>query len=99
MGTMAFVGALPVLRFVWLMDATTAGAIQTAFNLSNALALLVTSWLSDSLGAKRMYQGPHCMGALRLRSASPAEEDAQGPNLRSPGLNVPLPTTGSGIFH
>jgi hypothetical protein len=31
MGTMAFVGALPVLRFVWLMDATTAGAIQTAF--------------------------------------------------------------------
>ncbi|TDG07049.1 MFS transporter [Paraburkholderia guartelaensis] len=55
MGTMAFVGALPVLRSVWHMDATTAGAIQTAFNLSNALALLVTSWLSDSLGAKRMY--------------------------------------------
>ncbi|RZF23339.1 MFS transporter, partial [Paraburkholderia sp. UYCP14C] len=30
MGTMAFAGALPVLRSVWHMDATTAGAIQTA---------------------------------------------------------------------
>lgn len=55
MGTMAFAGALPVLRSDWHMDATTAGAIQTAFNLSNAFALLVSSWLSDSVGAKRMY--------------------------------------------
>ena len=66
MGTMAFVGALPVLRSVWHMDGTTAGAIQTAFNLSNALALLVTSWLSDSLGAKRMYQVSTWAGACAL---------------------------------
>ena len=49
MGTMAFAGALPVLTSVWHMDATTAGAIQTAFNLSNALALLISSWLSDGM--------------------------------------------------
>ncbi len=34
MGAMAFAGALPALRSVWHMDATTAGTIQTAFSLS-----------------------------------------------------------------
>jgi len=48
------------------MDATTAGIIQTAFNLSNALALLVASWLSDSLGAKRMYLVCTWAGAAAL---------------------------------
>ncbi len=66
MGTMAFAGALPVLRSTWHMDATTAGAIQTAFNLSNAVALLVASWLSDSLGARRMYQICLWAGAAAL---------------------------------
>ncbi|WP_263596298.1 MFS transporter [Pandoraea terrae] len=63
---MAFAGALPVLRSVWHMDATTAGAIQTAFNLSNAVALLVASWLSDSLGAKRVYLACTWAGAAAL---------------------------------
>src|SRR5215472_15131311 len=66
MGTMAFAGALPVLRSTWHMDATTAGAIQTAFNLSNAFALLIASWLSDSLGAKRMYLTCTWAGAAAL---------------------------------
>ncbi|MEM5388262.1 MFS transporter [Paraburkholderia phymatum] len=66
MGTMAFAGALPVLRSAWHMDATTAGAIQTAFNLSNAIALLVASWLSDSLGARRMYLVCTWAGAAAL---------------------------------
>jgi MFS family permease len=66
MGTMAFAGALPVLRSAWHMDATTAGTIQTAFALSNALALLVTSWLSDSLGAKRLYLACTWAGAAAL---------------------------------
>lgn len=66
MGTMAFAGALPVLRADWHMDATTAGAIQTAFNLSNAIALLVAAWLSDSLGAKRMYLVCSWAGAVAL---------------------------------
>jgi MFS family permease len=66
MGTMAFAGALPVLRSAWHMDATTAGTIQTAFNLSNAFALLATSWLSDSLGAKRMYLACTWAGAAAL---------------------------------
>jgi MFS family permease len=63
---MAFAGALPALRSTWHMDATTAGAIQTAFNLSNAFALLVTSWLSDSLGARRMYLACTWAGAAAL---------------------------------
>lgn len=66
MGTMAFAGALPVLSSVWHMDATTAGSIQTAFNLSNAFALLITSWLSDTVGAKRMYLFCTWAGAVAL---------------------------------
>lgn len=66
MGTMAFAGALPVLRSAWHMDASTAGTIQTAFNLSNAFALLVTAWLSDSLGAKRVYLASTWAGAVAL---------------------------------
>jgi MFS family permease len=66
LGTMAFAGALPVLRTAWHMDASTAGAIQTAFNLSNAVALLAAAWLCDSIGAKRVYLVCTWTGALAL---------------------------------
>jgi MFS family permease len=66
MGTMAFAGALPVLRSVWHMDAATAGSIQTAFNLANAIALLVAAWLCDSFGARRVYLASTWAGAVAL---------------------------------
>lgn len=66
MGTMAFAGALPVLQHTWQMSAAGAGAIQTAFNLSNALALLVAAWVSDSLGARRVYLWCTWAGVLAL---------------------------------
>ncbi|EMB2344118.1 MFS transporter [Klebsiella pneumoniae] len=52
---MAFAGALPVARNEWHIDAASAGAIQTVFNISSALALFVTSWLSDYYGPRRLY--------------------------------------------
>lgn len=55
MGTMAFAGALPVLTSAWAMDARTAGGIQTALNLANALALFVAAYVSDRFGAQRVY--------------------------------------------
>ncbi|VEB94992.1 putative 3-hydroxyphenylpropionic transporter MhpT [Cedecea lapagei] len=54
-GTMAYAGALPVIRAEWHLDASSAGAIQTAFNIANALGLFSTSWLCDYFGAKRVY--------------------------------------------
>jgi MFS family permease len=63
---MAFAGALPALRVVWNMDASTAGGIQTVFNLSNAIALLAAAWLSDTLGARRVYLFCSWAGALAL---------------------------------
>lgn len=66
MGTMAFAGALPVLRHTWHMSAGTAGTIQTAFNLSNAIALLAAAWLSDSFGAKRVYLWCTWAGTIAL---------------------------------
>ncbi|WP_316155131.1 MFS transporter [Cupriavidus sp. BIC8F] len=66
MGTMAFAGALPVLSREWAMDAATAGAIQTTFNLANALALFVAAYLSDRFGACRIYLFCIWSGALAL---------------------------------
>lgn len=54
-GTMAFAGALPIIRAEWHLDASSAGAIQTVFNISNAIGLFATSWLCDYLGAKKVY--------------------------------------------
>jgi MFS family permease len=48
------------------MSASQAGSIQTAFNLSNALALLVAAWLSDTYGAKRVYLTCTWAGAAAL---------------------------------
>lgn len=66
MGTMVFAGAQPVLRDTWQMSASQAGAIQTVFNLSNALALLVAAWCADAYGAKRVYLVCTWAGAVAL---------------------------------
>ncbi|WP_186116977.1 MFS transporter [Burkholderia gladioli] len=76
MGTMAFVGALPVLREAWHMSASAAGTIQTAFNLSNAFALLAAAWLCDIHGAKLVYltctwAGAVALGAFAFFARSP----------------------------
>lgn len=52
---MAYAGALPYLRQAWDMDGATAGSVQAAYNFANAVSLLVMSWLSDRMGAKRVY--------------------------------------------
>ena len=46
---MAYAGALPYVRAAWGMDAATAGSVQSAYNFSVALALLVASWAADRL--------------------------------------------------
>ena len=53
--TMTYAGSLPFLLEPWAMTATEAGAIQTAHNAAYALSLLVTSWLADRVGAKRVF--------------------------------------------
>ncbi|MGE5516993.1 MAG: MFS transporter [Bacteroidota bacterium] len=52
---MVYAGALPALRDAWQMDAAAAGSVQSAYNFSVALALLVGSWLADRLGARRVF--------------------------------------------
>ncbi len=53
--TMAYAGSLPFLLEPWAMSATEAGSIQAAHNLAYALSLLVTSWLADRIGARRVF--------------------------------------------
>lgn len=55
LGTMAFAGALPVIRSEWQIDAASAGTLQTVFSLSNAFALFAASWLCDYLGPRKVY--------------------------------------------
>lgn len=52
---MMYAGALPALIPAWEMNASQAGLIQTAFNVSYAISLVITGWLSDRLGSKRVF--------------------------------------------
>lgn len=75
MAAMAYAGALPFLQGAWAMDAATAGGVQAAYNIANALSLLLSSWLADRLGAKRVYltavwSGVMAMAAFALFARS-----------------------------
>lgn len=52
---MAYAASLPFLLNEWAMSATDAGSIQSVFNVTYAISLLVSSWLADHLGAKRIF--------------------------------------------
>lgn len=52
---MMYAGSLPRLTNVWHMTAAEAGLIQSAFNVSYAVSLVTTGWLSDRLGARRVF--------------------------------------------
>jgi MFS family permease len=52
---MTYAAALPTLSAAWSMSATQAGLVQTSFSVGFALSLFITSWLSDHLGARRMF--------------------------------------------
>jgi MFS family permease len=52
---MTYAAALPTLTVEWAMTATQAGLVQTCFSAGFALSLFITSWLSDHLGARRMF--------------------------------------------
>ncbi|WP_368249938.1 MFS transporter [Citrobacter freundii] len=65
-GAMVFAGALPVTRNEWHMDASSAGSLQTILNISNALALFASSWLSDYFGPRRVYLTFSWLGGIAL---------------------------------
>jgi MFS family permease len=52
---MIYAGSLPFLLVEWEMSGAEAGLIQSLFNLSYAISLLLSSWLADHLGAKRIF--------------------------------------------
>ncbi|MBI1218504.1 MAG: MFS transporter [Rhodobacteraceae bacterium] len=52
---MTYAGALPAITAAWHMSAAQAGFVQSTFNAAYALSLVATGWLSDQLGAKRIF--------------------------------------------
>lgn len=52
---MVYAGSLPFLLVQWDMSGAEAGLIQSLFNLTYAISLLLSSWLADHLGAKRVF--------------------------------------------
>lgn len=52
---MSYPAALPVLREEWGLSATAAGFISTSFQLTFTLSLVISSWLSDRVGARRVF--------------------------------------------
>lgn len=55
MAAMAYAGALPFLRDAWVMDSASAGSVQSVYNITNAVALLIAAWASGRWGARRIY--------------------------------------------
>jgi MFS family permease len=60
---MTYAASLPTLTHEWSMTATQAGFVQTCFSAGFAISLFVTSWLSDHIGAKRMFFWSCWLGA------------------------------------
>jgi MFS family permease len=52
---MTYAASLPTLTREWAMTATQAGLVQTCFSAGFALSLFITSWLSDHIGARRIF--------------------------------------------
>lgn len=52
---MIYPGALAAVIPAWGMTASEAGLIQTIFNISYAASLVLTGWVSDQVGAKRVF--------------------------------------------
>ena len=52
---MTYTASLPTLVREWSMTGAEAGSVQTSFLAGFAVSLLVTSWLCDYIGAKRMF--------------------------------------------
>ena len=61
---MTYPACLAVLRLEWEMTGAQAGAVQGAFTAAFAGSLLVTSVLSDLLGARRVFLVASVMSAL-----------------------------------
>ena len=61
---MIYSGSLPFLMDEWGMSGTEAGAIQSAFNLAYAASLLVASWLSDHISAKRVFLASNALSLV-----------------------------------
>jgi MFS family permease len=60
---MTYAASLPTLTREWAMTATQAGLVQTCFSAGFAISLFGTSWLSDHLGARRMFLWSCWLGA------------------------------------
>ncbi len=52
---MTYAASLTVLRSAWGMSATAAGSVSTGFQIGYALSLFGFSWLSDRVGARRIF--------------------------------------------
>jgi MFS family permease len=61
---MTYAASLPTLTREWAMTATQAGLVQTCFSAGFAISLFVTSWLSDHIGARRMFLWFCWLGAV-----------------------------------
>lgn len=60
---MTYAASLPILAREWSMTGTQAGFVQTCFSAGFAMSLFIASWLSDHIGAKRMFLWSCWLGA------------------------------------
>jgi len=61
---MTYAAALSVLQREWGMSSASAGSISSGFNFGYAVSLVIFSSLADRVGAKPLYLGSICAGAV-----------------------------------
>ncbi len=88
--TMTYAGSLPFLLEPWGMTATEAGTVQAAHNLVYALSLLVTSWLADRVGARRVFLVSVWASALAFAAFAAFARSFESALILFPLVAVPL---------
>lgn len=65
---MVYAACLPILRTEWAMSATQAGSVVSGFTFGYAASLVVSSWLAERFGARRIF----LLSAVASAATAPA---------------------------
>lgn len=54
---LVYAACMPILTQTWSMSAAQAGTVASGFTLGYAVSLVVTAWVAERLGARRVFLG------------------------------------------
>ena len=61
---LVYAACMPMLSQTWSMSAAQAGTVASGFTLGYAASLVVTAWLAERVGARRIFLGSAAVSAV-----------------------------------